>query len=51
MWENFGINNGAKGEVVDFIYKDEYIPSSGNIPESVFVNFCRLYDDIESFLS
>ena len=36
---NFGLNNGDKCEVVDFIYKDKTGPRSVNIPEVFVVYF------------
>ena len=51
MWNKVGLHNGAKGEVVDFIYKDKYMPRSGNLPEAVVAEFFELDDYIETFLS
>ena len=50
MWANIGPNNGAKGEVVGFIYKYEFGPRIINLTEAVFVQVDELYNGIEAFL-
>ena len=39
FWAIVEFNNDAKSEVVDFIYKDEDVPRSGNLPGSIVVRF------------
>ena len=51
LWADVGRHNGDKVGVVDFIYKGESGPRSGNLPESIFVQFCELDDDIEPLLA
>ena len=50
MWDNVGLNNGSKGEVVHIIYKDKSGTRSVTIPEAVTVQFCESNDNIELFI-
>ena len=36
---NVGLHNDATGDVVNFVFKNEEGPISGNIPEAVLYNF------------
>ena len=49
MWAGVCLHNGAKGEVVYFIYKNEAGPRSGNLTEAVVVQFSVLYDILKHF--
>ena len=46
LWANIGLHNGSTGKVVNFIYKYESVPRSGDIPEAVVVQFYELYDNL-----
>ena len=39
LWADVGRHNGDKVGVVDFIYKGESGPRSGNIPEAILCSF------------
>ena len=51
LYDNIELNDVDKSAVVDFIYEDESGTRSGNLPESVVVQFRELYYDIELFIS
>ena len=50
LWSNIGLNIGANGEVIDFIYEDEAIPRSEIFTEYVVVQFHELDYDFEPIL-
>ena len=43
--------NGAKGDVLDFIYKDKAGKRNGNITEAIVVQSCELDDNFKPFIS
>ena len=50
LWTYVGIQNGAKGTVIDFVYKNAECPRSGKWTEAVFVQFCELDNEFMTFL-
>lgn len=50
LWAEVGLHNGARGKVVDFVYKDSSGPRSGVLPEAVVVQFRALDESVAPFL-
>ena len=51
LWDRVGLNNGAKGDVVYFLYKYEAVTRIGNLHEDFVVKCGKLYGNFEPFLS
>ena len=51
FWANVGMYNGAKGDVLAFIYKDKSGKRNGNITEAIVVQSCELDDNFKPFIS
>lgn len=50
LWTDVGLHNGAKGIVVDLVYKTPAGPTFGDLPEAVVVQFCDLDAEIDQYL-
>ena len=52
LWTEVGLNNGAKGKVINIVHVDASGPRNSGVPETVVVKFLYLSgeDDIQTFL-
>ena len=52
LWTEVGLHNGAKGKVVDIVYKNAAGPrinNGKNLPEAIVIELHKLADEVESF--
>ena len=50
LWSEVGLHNGAKGKVVDIVYRNQAGPLGNELPLAIVVQFDVLSDEIEPFL-
>ena len=50
-WAEVGLNNGARGYMVDLVYNNLSGPQSGTLPEAVVVQFWALDERVAYFLN
>ena len=50
LWTYVEIQNGAKGTIIDFVYKNAECPRSGKLTEAVVVQFCELDSEFMPFI-